>query len=62
MSLRKLTSIQFSDGIAITGDQLDAAWADVQRRFDALKVMDVDREWWETQLVSTAMSRAATTG
>jgi len=51
MSVRRLTSIQFSDGIVIAGDQLDAAWADIQRRFDALKLSDVQRKWWETQLV-----------
>ncbi len=51
MSLRRLTSIQFSDGTSISGENLEGAWSDVQRRFDALKVMDVAREWWETQLV-----------
>jgi len=51
MSNRKITNIQFSDGSVIAGDQLDAAWADVQRRFDALKLSDVERKWWETQLV-----------
>ena len=51
MSTRRVTSIQFSDGVAIAGDQLDAAWADVQRRFALLKLTDVERKWWETQLI-----------
>jgi hypothetical protein len=51
MTTRKITNIQFSEGVVIAGDQLDAAWADVQRRFAALMLSDVERKWFETQLV-----------
>lgn len=54
---QRITKHNFSDGAVLSAERIEAAWSDIEHRFAALKMQDVENKFWETQLVFGYMGR-----